>query len=147
MLFDLWRRLAKREEGLEEEIQSHLEMAARDRIERGQTPQKAHADARREFGNVGLVKEITRAAWGGVGLEQLIQDLRYAFRMLRRGPGVTAVAVVSLALGIGANTAIFSVIDALMLRTLPVRNPEQLVELRKTSDSSSGYNPWFGYPE
>jgi predicted permease len=80
-------------------------------------------------------------------VEILFNDLRYGLRMMRRSPGVTAVAILSLALGIGANTAIFSVVDALMLRTLRVRSPEQLVELRKTSDSSSGYNPWFGYLE
>jgi predicted permease len=130
MKFPAWRR-RRRQEELEEEIQRHLEMAARDRIERGEIPDKARADARREFGNVGLVKEATRAAWGWVWLEQLGQDLGYALRMVGRSPGFTTVAVLSLGLAIGANTAIFSVIDALMLRMLPVECPEQLVNFRE----------------
>src|SRR5215471_3293009 len=120
-----WRR--RREAELEEEIQSHLAMAARDQVDRGETDDRARTLARREFGNVALVKETTRAMWGWVWLEQLGQDLGYALRMLRRSPGFTAVSILSLALGIGANTAVFSVVDALILETLPVRNPNELV--------------------
>jgi predicted permease len=131
MKFLAWRRPGRREDELEQEIQSHLDMAARDRIERGETPDNAHADVRHEFGNVGLVKEITRAMWGWTWLEQLSQDLRYTLRNLRRSPGFTGVAVLSLGLAIGGNTATFSVIDALMLGTLPVQRPEQLVNFRE----------------
>jgi predicted permease len=83
-----------------------------------------------ELGNITRAAEEARAAWGWTWLEQLWRDLQYAFRTLRNNPGFTTTAVLSLALGIGANTAIFSLIDALMLRQLPVRNPQELVQLK-----------------
>jgi putative ABC transport system permease protein len=122
--------MTRKDRELDEEIRSHIEMAARDRIDRGRSPAAAAHEARREFGNVALVKEVTREMWGGLWLERLVQDLRYGARLLRRTPSFTIVAVLSLALGIGANTAIFQVIDAVRLRALPVTDPGALAHIQ-----------------
>jgi putative ABC transport system permease protein len=121
---------------LDEEIRGHIEMSAHEREERGELAQEARAAARREFGNVGLVKETTRDTWGYVWMERLWQDVHYGLRMLRKTPLITSIALLSLALGIGANTAIFSLVDAVMLRMLPVQNPEQLARILFRSPAS-----------
>ncbi len=108
--------------------------------------------ARREFGNVGLVKEVTREVWAGASLERLWHDLRFTFRVLQKNRGYTITAVLSLALGIGANTAIFSLIDNIMLQSLPVKNPQELVALgdptavQSISTGSGGNVRLFSYP-
>ncbi|MBI4472225.1 MAG: ABC transporter permease [Acidobacteria bacterium] len=134
----LWKPFGRkrREQELDDEINAHLEMEIRQRIDRGESAEQARANAHRDFGNVGLVKDVTRDAWGGISLLQdLSQDTRYALRTFRRNPVFTAVVILSLALGIGANTALFSVFDAKLLRKLPVRNPDELVYFNWVSES------------
>jgi predicted permease len=132
----LFRSRRRREEELEEEIQSHLRMAEQDRMDRGEGGDRAKYSARREFGSCDLVKESVRQAWGRVWLDRLLQDLRYGFRMIRKNPGFSAAVIITLALGIGANTAIFHVLDTVDLRPLPVRNPDELVLLNALQDGS-----------
>lgn len=119
----------QRGDDLDDELQSHLRMAAQDRVDRGLAPEEAQAAARREFGNVGLVHEVTRDAEGWNGLRRFMRDLEHGLRVLRRNPGFAAVSIFTLALGIGASTAIFSVVYGVLLRPLPYDKPDQIVRV------------------
>jgi len=114
---------------LAEEIESHIEERASDLIEAGVPECDARQRARREFGNAALFAEIGRDLWGWNWLEILWKDIRYGLRGMRNNPGFTAVAVLTLGLGIGANTTMFTFIDAFFLRPLPVEEPHRLVSV------------------
>jgi hypothetical protein len=123
-------RKSRLEQELTEELRFHLEKLAEEYVAKGMTPEEARYAAPRELGGVEQIKEECRDMRRVNWLENILQDVRYGLRQMRRSPGFAAVAVLMLALGIGANTAIFSLIDAVMLKMLPVKNPQQLVVLR-----------------
>jgi hypothetical protein len=141
---DLWlriRALASRrrvERELDEELSFHLEMEARENRLAGMSEAEARRAARVEFGGVEQAKEECRDTRGVAFLENLARDLRYGARVLLKTPLFTAVAILSLAIGIGANTAIFSLVDSVLLRLLPVRSPEQLVILKWSANQQPG---------
>lgn len=128
-LFDALRPRARRDAELDEEIRAHLAMAARDRVARGAEASEAAYAARREFGNVGHVRELTREMWAGGSFERLAHDARLALRALRRAPVFTLTAVLTLALGIGLTTTIFSVVNGVVLRPLPFPDADRLMVL------------------
>lgn len=133
-------RMVRRKTDLKEEIESHLKMATADRVARGESPLIARREAMREFGNLPLIAEVTRERWGWLRLERLTQDLRFAVRQLRRTPAFTTTVLLTLALGIGANAAIFTLVNAVLLKDLPVADPKMLVHL-----GNDGHDCCFGH--
>ena len=147
ILGEFWRRLTflwrrrQIDRDLADEMRFHVDMKTRAAVDAGAPAGEAHRAAHLQFGGATLWREISREAWGWSAIAHLLQDLRDAARMLRHNPGFGAVAVLSLALGIGANTAIFSLIDAVLLRMLPVEKPEQLVFVENIGARGGGGAP------
>jgi putative ABC transport system permease protein len=118
--------MSKRDDELNDEIRAHLEMAKKDRVARGESEREAELGARRELGNELLIKEVTRDMWGWSMLDRLGRDLKYAGRQMKRSPGFTAIAVVTLAVGLGATTAMFSIVNGVLLEPMKYREPGRL---------------------
>src|SRR5262245_48878815 len=144
-LSQLWRRLLfylrrdRFDRELEEEMRFHLEMKAQENAEAGMGPMEAQYAAQRQFGNQTLLQEVSRDMWSFRSLETLFQDLRYGARMLLKNPGFTLIAVITLALGIGANTAIFSVTSAILLRPFDFHDLDRLVWVYETAPRQGNF--------
>jgi predicted permease len=134
-------RRSQAERELDEELGYHIEQQTEQNIRLGMNPEEARYTARKAFGGVEQAKEQSRDAHGVRWIEEFLQDLRYGARMLMKNPGFTLVAVITLALGIGANTAIFSLIDAVLLKTLPIERPDQLFFINNVGARGGGGSP------
>jgi len=133
----------RRKSDLDEEIAAHLALAAADKCEQGSEAEAAQHEARREFGNVALVKDRTREAWGWLWLERLLQDARYALRQMRKSPGFAIAVIGTLALGIAAAATMFTVVDHVLFPSLPYPHPRQLVSI---VEGATGPDNWSSTP-
>jgi len=137
----LARRFERRKQDLTEELRTHIEMSVADRISRGESPDDARAGAQREFGNIAVIQDVTHNKWSWTRLERLHNDLRFALRVLGRSRGFTLTVVLTLAIGVGATCAMFTVVDRVLLRPLRFEDPARLVaitELGKRGSDQSG---------
>jgi putative ABC transport system permease protein len=138
-----WWRIGKRDADLERELRSDLELEEEEQRENGLPPEEARYAAKRAFGNPGLIREQTRAVWSWNWMESFARDLRYGIRTLSRAPGFTFVAVVVIALGIGANVALFTVVRSVLLKPLPFRDSDRLVLMYEYEPDKPHHTPWL----
>jgi putative ABC transport system permease protein len=136
-----WWQIGKRHADLERELRSDLELEEEEQRESGLPSEEARYAARRAFGNATLIKEQAHEAWGRARFERLSQDVRYAIRQLLRSPGFSIVAMTTLALGIGATTAIFTLVYDVMLRPLPFAQADRLVTMEEIAAEWSNIYP------
>jgi hypothetical protein len=150
-MWSFWKR-KQRERDLDDEIAHDLALNADERAREGAPMEEAVRESRRDFGSVAIVKEETRGVWGWVWLEVFLQDIRYGVRTLRKSPGFAVTAVVALALGIGVNTACFTIFDQIAFRPLPIPDGDRLVAVSESfqgrfSRKMHGNIHLLSYPE
>lgn len=141
----IWWRRRQREQDLERELRSDLELEAEEQRGSGLSPEEARYAARRAFGNATSIKEAVRENWSWIVIEQAWQDLRYAARTLGKSPGFTIATVLTLAVGISANSAIFSIVDEVLLKPLPFEHPDQLIEIY--ARDAQGHRQYVSQPD
>src|SRR5690349_10568609 len=142
----LWRSERIHSE-INEELAFHIEQRTADNVRAGMSPEEARREAERRFGWMSRIKEEAYDVRGGGWMESLLRDTAYGLRMLRKSPGFTLTAVLILGLSIGANSAIFSVVNAVLLRALPYRDPNQLVQVWETNPRANRWGQWASYPD
>ncbi len=137
----LWQRMTRRRvHDVDEEIATHLRMAMEARVEQGESPGEARRAAMREFGNVLMVREATRRMWGWEWMDRVGQDLRYAWRQLWRSPGFPLTVIVTLAVGLGATAAMFTVVNRVLFETMPYKDPRRLVVIEESGRKGVFYS-------
>src|ERR1700677_1962160 len=141
----LFGSFGRRKKEIAEELEAHLRMATQEFTERGINPEEARASAIREFGNVPLVEDIAMEMWGWLWVDRILQDIRYAFRQMRRSPGFAATVIGTLALCIGAAAAMFTVVDHVLLQPVHYRDPSRLVLIEESDGKSTEGSqvPWL----